>query len=102
MFLTDLKTLKIRWDLTPAKAEKSSLEGWYFIVDVWGSRPSLAVICKARDNSRLHRILDYEDHGITHKVLVKAVEDAGGSVKKPGRYPINADLGVKLWSIVGK
>jgi len=97
MFMADLKGKPILWGKTPDCSDP----GWYFVVDVWGNRPHLAVVDNRDAGPRLHRLFDYEEHGITNELLEKAVEDAGGNLKGSNRYAVSPDIGIKLWTILG-
>lgn len=102
----------IRWDLTPEKIfapremrseadlerieqENREQAGYYFYIDVWNMKASLALMHVKPDGSMTSvRLLTFWE-----EALIKAVEEAEGAINLSGHYPVNAQIKkmIRFW-----
>lgn len=93
----------LHWDLTPEQVftpraiqSKEDFElldkvhkeqaGFYFYIDVWNCKASLALMHVKPDGSMTsERLSEFPE-----EALIEAIQEAGGAINMSGHYPINA------------
>ena len=100
--MIDLEGKKIDLYMTPDEQAKikdrANLS--YPFIDVWDFQSALAwmIFDSEGKSSSVERVSgqDLEELGITYDMLLVAIEEAGGSINRPGQYPINDEIIHKL------
>jgi hypothetical protein len=100
--MIDLEGKKIDLYMTPKEADriKSKANLSYPFIDVWDLQAALAwMIFDSEGKSSTVEMVsdqDREELGITYDMLLVAIEEAEGSINRPGQYPINDEIIHKL------